>query len=118
MTFTALKDHNKRMLGLAALLLVLAAVYALEQAWPTLGWWVFVILTLSLGMGHGALDAVLLLAQFAPRSKALWLSAGYLVVVLFTGWVLSWSIGLALLALVAMSLWHFGELQNNLASHS
>ena len=116
MTFTALKDHNKRMLGLAALLLVLAAVYALEQAWPTLGWWVFVILTLSLGMGHGALDAVLLLAQFVPKSKALWLSAGYLVVVLFTGWVLSWSIGLALLALVAMSLWHFGELQNNLAS--
>lgn len=112
MTLTRLNGYIKLLIILAAL----GAMVALEQAWPTLGWWVFVVLTLSLGMGHGALDAVLLLAQFVPSSKALLVSAAYLLLALLTAWVLSWSIGLALLALIAMSLWHFGELQCDLAS--
>jgi Brp/Blh family beta-carotene 15,15'-monooxygenase len=105
-------------LGLQAKLLIGAALlgifYSLEQTWQSLGWWLFVLITLSLGMGHGALDAVLLLAQFAPRSKALIIGAAYLLSVLLIGWLLSWSIGLALLALIVMSVWHFGELQDNL----
>jgi beta-carotene 15,15'-dioxygenase len=112
MTFTRLNGTAKLWISLAAL----SAIVALEQAWPTLGWWAFVVLTLSLGMGHGALDAVLLLAQFVPSSKALLVSAGYLLLALLTGWVLSWSVGVALLALIVMSLWHFGELQGDLAS--
>jgi beta-carotene 15,15'-dioxygenase len=116
MTSIGLKTNNKLLLSLVGILSALVAIYALEQAWPTLGWWVFVVLTLSLGMGHGALDAVLLLAQFVPKSKALLFSAGYLLLVLLTGWVLSWSLGLALLALIAMSLWHFGELQGDVVS--
>lgn len=116
MTSIELKTYNKPLLSVAVVLSALVAVYALEQAWPALGWWVFVVLTLSLGMGHGALDAVLLLAQFVPKSKALLFSAGYLLLVLLTGWVLSWSLGLALLALIAMSLWHFGELQGDIVS--
>lgn len=98
---------------LAVVSAALTAIYALEQAWQPLGWWVFVVLTLSLGMGHGALDAVLLLALFVPKSKTLLFSAAYLLLVLLTGWVLSWFIGLALLALIVMSLWHFGELQDD-----
>ena len=70
MTSIELKTYNKPLLSVAVVLSALVAVYALEQAWPALGWWVFVVLTLSLGMGHGALDAVLLLAQFVPKSKA------------------------------------------------
>ncbi len=113
MTSIRRREYAKLSVGLAALLLGLMAVYGLEQAWPTVGWWVFVVLTLSLGMGHGALDAVLLLAQFVPKSKALRISAGYFLLVLLTGWLLSWSLGWALLALIAMSLWHFGELQSD-----
>lgn len=48
--------------------LALACLYALEQQWPTLGVWLFVGLSLTLGMGHGALDTVLLLGQFKPQA--------------------------------------------------
>lgn len=113
MTSIRRRGYAKLSVGLAAILLGLMAVYGLEQTWPTVGWWVFVVLSLSLGMGHGALDAVLLLAQFVPKSKALLVSAGYFLLVLLTAWLLSWSPGWALLALIAMSLWHFGELQSD-----
>jgi beta-carotene 15,15'-dioxygenase len=93
-------------------LLAMLALRALEAQWPPLALWAFVLLSLTLGFGHGALDAVLLLGQFAPRSKALVVSAGYLLCVLAAGWALSWSVPWALLLLVLMSVWHFGELHS------
>jgi beta-carotene 15,15'-dioxygenase len=93
-------------------LLAMLALRALEAQWPPLAMWAFVLLSLTLGFGHGALDAVLLLGQFAPRSKALAVSAAYLLCVLLAGWVLSWSVPWALLLLVLMSVWHFGELHS------
>ena len=93
-------------------LLALLALRALEAQWPPLALWAFVLLSLTLGFGHGALDAVLLLGQFAPRSKALAVSAAYLLCVLLAGWALSWSVPWALLLLVLMSVWHFGELHS------
>lgn len=93
-------------------LLGLVALRALEAQWPPLALWAFVLLSLTLGFGHGALDAVLLLGQFAPRSKALAVSALYLLCVLLAGWALSWSVPWALLLLVLMSVWHFGELHS------
>jgi Brp/Blh family beta-carotene 15,15'-monooxygenase len=92
------------------LLLALLALRVLEARWPPLAWWAFVLLSLTLGFGHGALDALLLLGQFKPVGKALLVSAAYLACVLVAGWVLSWSVPFALLALVLMSVWHFGEL--------
>ncbi len=92
--------------------MVLLALRALEAQWPPLAWWAFVLLSLTLGFGHGALDALLLLGQFKPRSKALLVSAAYLACVLVAGWVLSWSVPFALLVLVMMSVWHFGELHS------
>jgi beta-carotene 15,15'-dioxygenase len=96
----------------ALLLLALLALRTIEARWPPLAWWAFVLLSLTIGFGHGALDALLLLGQFRPRSKALLASAAYLACVLLAGWVLSWSVPFALLALVLMSVWHFGELHS------
>jgi beta-carotene 15,15'-dioxygenase len=92
----------------ACVLLAMLALRTLEAQWPPLALWAFVLLSLTLGFGHGALDAVLLLGQFAPRSKALAVSAAYLLCVLLAGWALSWSVPWALLLLVLMSVWHFG----------
>jgi beta-carotene 15,15'-dioxygenase len=96
----------------ALLLLAFLALRAAEARWPPLAWWAFVLLSLTIGFGHGALDALLLLGQFQPRSKALLVSAAYLACVLVAGWILSWSVPIALLALVLMSVWHFGELHS------
>jgi Brp/Blh family beta-carotene 15,15'-monooxygenase len=93
-------------------LLAMLALRLLEAQWPPLALWAFVLLSLTLGFGHGALDAVLLLAQFVPRSKALMVSTAYLLSVLLAGWALSWSVPWALLLLVLMSAWHFGELHS------
>jgi beta-carotene 15,15'-dioxygenase len=94
-------------------LLVAVAIggfYVLEQRLPMLGVWLFVGLSLTLGMGHGALDTALLLGQFKPHLKALLYGLLYLALTVFTAWVLSWSFALALIALLLMSVWHFGEL--------
>ncbi len=84
--------------------------YVLELRWPMLGVWLFVGLSLTLGMGHGALDTALLLGQFKPNIKALLYGLLYLVLTIFSAWVLSWSFAGALIALLLMSVWHFGEL--------
>jgi hypothetical protein len=88
----------------------LAFLYALEQQWPTLGVWLFVGLSLTLGMGHGALDTALLLGQFKPHSRAMLYGLLYLALTLLSGWLLSLSFAWALIALLLMSVWHFGEL--------
>jgi beta-carotene 15,15'-dioxygenase len=106
------RPRFRLLVGSAALLLAVLALRALESQWPPLALWAFVLLSLTLGFGHGALDAVLLLAQFAPRSTAMGVSALYLLIVLLAGWALSWSVPWALLLLVLMSVWHFGELHS------
>jgi beta-carotene 15,15'-dioxygenase len=97
----------------AGTVLALLLLRALEAQWPPLALWAFVVLSLTLGFGHGALDAVLLLAQFAPPGRALAVSTAYLLCVLLAGWLLSWSVPVALLLLVLMSVWHFGELHSH-----
>jgi beta-carotene 15,15'-dioxygenase len=99
--------------GVFRWLMVAAAIggfYLLEQRWPMLGAWLFVGLSLTLGMGHGALDTALLLGQFKPHLKALLYGLLYLALTIFSAWVLSWSFAVALIALLLMSVWHFGEL--------
>jgi beta-carotene 15,15'-dioxygenase len=97
----------------AALLLpciaALALLYLAEQHIPQLGVWLFIVLSLTLGMGHGALDTALLLGQFKPASKALAYAALYLLLAILAAWLLSMSLAWALLVLLAMSVWHFGE---------
>jgi Brp/Blh family beta-carotene 15,15'-monooxygenase len=95
-------------IALSAILLLV--MRALESQWPPIALWAFVLLSLTFGFGHGALDAVLLLEQFRPRLKALVVSAVYLLCVILAGWVFSWSVPWALMLLLLMSVWHFGEL--------
>jgi Brp/Blh family beta-carotene 15,15'-monooxygenase len=88
---------------------LLIGLYALEQQWPLLGLWLFAGFSLTLGMGHGALDVVLLLGQFKPRSRAMVFGTMYLALTLVAGWLLSLSFAWALVVLLVMSVWHFGE---------
>lgn len=83
--------------------------YMLEQLFPKMGLWLFLGLTLTLGMGHGALDAVILLGQFKPLPRAITVGFLYLLLTLFSGWLLSLSFSWAVIALLLMSIWHFGE---------
>jgi Brp/Blh family beta-carotene 15,15'-monooxygenase len=80
-----------------------------EQRWSAAGLWVMLGLSLSTGLLHGALDALLLLQRFASRARALMMAVLYLAAVIATGALLSGSPTLALFALIAMSAWHFGE---------
>lgn len=84
--------------------------YVLEQMWPPIGLTLFVGLALTMGMGHGALDMVLLLAQFKPRRSAMGVAGVYLVVACVAGWLLSYSFVWAFILLLVMSAWHFGEI--------
>lgn len=88
----------------------LALLRWMDQGLPTLGLWLFIGLSLTVGMGHGALDAVLMLAQFKPYSNVAAYALVYLLLVIGCGALLAMSPGWALLALLAMSVWHFGEL--------
>ncbi len=89
---------------------VLALVRWVDQSIPGVGLWIFIALSLTVGMGHGALDAVLMLAQFKPYSNVAAYALVYLLLVVGCGALLALSPGWALLALLAMSVWHFGEL--------
>jgi beta-carotene 15,15'-dioxygenase len=99
--------------GLTALLagtcLLLAALVFLDQKFPYAGLWLFMIISVTVGFGHGALDAHLLLRRFPLRSRALALAAAYLMVVVLLGWALSHAVGAALWLLLGLSAWHFGE---------
>lgn len=101
------------LVGGGALLAALAGLHMAEQYFPMLGVWIFLGLTLTLGMGHGALDAALLVGQFKPYSNALAYAGLYLGLVVSSGWLLSMSIDIALIALILMSVWHFGELHSS-----
>lgn len=79
----------------------------IERQWPSLALVVFVVLTLSLGFAHGAMD-IFLLRDLQGKLEiracgAYALAAGVLAAALAV-----WP-GVALIALIALSLWHFGE---------
>jgi Brp/Blh family beta-carotene 15,15'-monooxygenase len=96
---------------LVLLALVVSLVFALrmlEIRWPQLSWIVFFVLTLSLGFAHGVLD-VILLQHALPRPRALLhfsLYGAAVLVVLASS--LAWT-ALALLVLLLLSVWHFGQ---------
>jgi beta-carotene 15,15'-dioxygenase len=85
-----------------------ALLATLERYWPALGLFTFVVLTLSVGLVHGASDVVLIMHD---RTASIWRdSALYALCVIMCAVALTLlGAGIALLALLAMSLWHFGE---------
>ena len=94
---------------LAAFSLLVAALVLLDQNALHAGLWLLMIVSVTVGFGHGALDAHLLWRRFPSRPQALTLAAAYLLVVVLSGWALSHAVSVALWLLLGLSAWHFGE---------
>ena len=90
--------------------IALGSLFLIEHQWPLVGIWFLGFVSVTVGMGHGALDALLLMAQFRPLSKSIVLGALYLVITICAGWLFSVSFPIALITLLLMSAWHFGEI--------
>jgi beta-carotene 15,15'-dioxygenase len=85
----------------------LLALAWVERQLPMLALGVFVALTLSLGFAHGAMDIFLLRDvhdRFALKDSLVYA----LAVVLLAAALAPWP-GVALIVLILLSLWHFGE---------
>lgn len=91
------------------LFVALSVFWAVDTQWPLAGIWLLGLVIVTVGMGHGALDALLLLVQFRPLSKAMFVGVAYLAITISAGWLFSLSFPIALIALLLMSVWHFGE---------
>ena len=94
---------------LAAFSLLVAALVLLDQNVLRAGLWLSMIVSVTVGFGHGALDAHLLWRRFPSRLQALAVAAAYLLVVVLSGWALSHAVSVALWLLLGLSAWHFGE---------
>ena len=106
-TFASTTVRRARVAGL--LLVLWTVTVWVDRTLPTAGLWSLLGLSLSTGFVHGALDAQLLLQRFASRSRALAVAGVYLLAVLALCAVFNAHPSAALLALIAMSAWHFGE---------
>jgi beta-carotene 15,15'-dioxygenase len=96
-------------LWFAGAALVLLAAVALERTLPRAALWALFAVVGGLGTVHGVLDTVLvtrLLPAGWARGRAL---LAYLAVTLLIGWLLLAHPALALMVLLSLSLWHFGE---------
>jgi beta-carotene 15,15'-dioxygenase len=90
-------------------LVALAALISVDKLAPHAGLIALVVLVCSVGALHGALDALLMLRHFqSPFTRWMWMG-GYLGVSVATAWALKSQAGIALLLLLALSIWHFGE---------
>ena len=94
--------------AVVALPLIALLVWA-DKTVPQAGVWALLLLSVSVGFVHGALDAVLLPQRFVSRGQAALMFVAYLLLVLLLGWLLGAAISLALWVLLLMSAWHFGE---------
>ncbi len=92
------------LLWLAPSLLLLSWI---ETRWPSLAVVVFVVLSLSLGFVHGAMD-IFLLRDSQGKLEVKTCAAYALATGVLAAALAAWP-GVALIALIAVSLWHFGE---------
>ena len=92
-----------------ALLAVLGLLLWADRTLPNAGVWALLLLSVSVGFIHGALDAVLLPKCTASRMQTVLFFIAYLLLVVLLGWLLSTAVNLALGVLLVMSVWHFGE---------
>lgn len=98
--------------GVAAVLVLLTTLGLLrwlDKTVPESGLWALLLLSVTVGFVHGALDTVLLPQRFAFGRQAAVMFVLYLLAVVTLGWLLGMAISLALWMLLLMSAWHFGE---------
>jgi Brp/Blh family beta-carotene 15,15'-monooxygenase len=94
--------------ALAALLL-LAALVLLDRGLPHAGLLTLLILVGTVGTAHGVLDTLLIVRHLpTPRSRW-WVATAYLLAALVTAAGLQGAPAVALMVLLGLSLWHFGE---------
>jgi beta-carotene 15,15'-dioxygenase len=105
-------EPSSVLFAFAGLLGVMALMWA-ERHWSLFGLWIFVGLTLTLGFAHGALD-VWLMRDAKGGLNWLWMFFYALSVVAVAALVMPFT-GVALILLIALSIWHFGE---EAASHA
>jgi Brp/Blh family beta-carotene 15,15'-monooxygenase len=100
---------NSKPLGILILaVLALVGFYGLERLWPHLSWVVFFALTLSLGFAHGVLDVVLI-RHALPRQSSFGVYVLYGLSVLIVLAAARARPAAALVVLLLMSVWHFGQ---------
>jgi beta-carotene 15,15'-dioxygenase len=105
---TLLRRAPRPLLG-AAVVGIAAALMVLDRVHPWGGLIVLLVLVGSLGMVHGAMDALLLVQQFRATRTRITLGLVYLSATIATAWALWLLPGIALMLLLALSIWHFGE---------
>lgn len=99
--------------GLLASAMALAAAIVtiwLDRTSVAAGPIVLLLLSGTIGVFHGALDGSILLRQFQPFGRAVGWGIAYLVLVILLGISLFPFAEFTLLLLLALSVWHFGEL--------
>jgi beta-carotene 15,15'-dioxygenase len=85
------------------------ATVGLDRVSVAAGPTVLLLLSCTLGVFHGALDGSILLRQFQPMPRALSWGLAYLIAVVLLGIGLLPYLELTVLLLLALSVWHFGE---------
>jgi beta-carotene 15,15'-dioxygenase len=93
----------------AALLGMAAALMLLDRWAPHGGLVVLLVLVGSVGMAHGAMDALLMVRQLKQTRTRMASSALYLAATIATALALWRLPGIALMLLLGLSIWHFGE---------
>ncbi len=105
---TALQRAHRPLLGAAAVGIA-AALIVLDRLTAQGGLIVLLVLVGSLGMVHGAMDALLLVRHLKTTHTRIALGMLYLSATMVTAWAL-WPLpGIALMLLLGLSIWHFGE---------
>jgi beta-carotene 15,15'-dioxygenase len=85
------------------------ALLWLDRLQPRSGLIVLVVLVGSLGMLHGALDVLLMARHLKTPGARLVAGTSYLLATIATAIALRSQPGVALMLLLGLSLWHFGE---------
>ena len=93
----------------AAAGLIAGLAWWFDRTAPKAGLVALLLLTLTTGFFHGALDAVILLRQFRPMANAFMWAVAYFLAVLLLGAAFAPHAGAALALLLLLSVWHFGE---------
>jgi beta-carotene 15,15'-dioxygenase len=107
LAFHASRIEGLMMKHLLWLVPSIAIMAWLESQWPAMALWSFVALALTIGFAHGAMD-VWLLMDAQPRAALRSFGAYGLCVALLAAALLPFP-GVALVALLLLSVWHFGE---------
>jgi beta-carotene 15,15'-dioxygenase len=106
---SVLDSPAKRLAAAAGLLLAALGLLWLDRAVPSAAGALLLVLSATLGIGHGATDVLLMRAAWPSGWQTLWASLGYALAVVLGVVVLLPYPAYALVLLLLLSVWHFGE---------